>query len=383
MAIYEHVTEFMGLPVEDWDPDKGLVAPAGTMVRIAVDYDDEEDWTKKSPPSSKTRNPGNSPALAVGMWSGNAGEAPDAVVEALVAARDNLPDLRAIFFGDVTMEECEISWINQTDLSPLLEGFPRLENWRIRGGQGCRSVAPRHDALRTLIFQTGGLPAEVVHSVGAADLPALERLELWLGSDNHGGDHDGRRWLAPRFLRGDRFPRLRYLGLKDSEFSDDIAAAMALARVLGPAGGAGPVHGHARRRGGGGAVEQPGRADAEETRHPPPLLLGRGGRAAPGAGDRGRRQRPAGRGPAGRPVHRGQRVARIVVQASSLARRSGPAGMVAFPAAAMASGELREGEAPAEPGSPEPGSRAAKRGSPGGSPGSPSRSRATADRQMR
>ena len=35
------------------------------------------------------------------------------IVAALVAARDRLPALRALFLGDVTRDQCEVSWLNQ------------------------------------------------------------------------------------------------------------------------------------------------------------------------------------------------------------------------------------------------------------------------------
>jgi hypothetical protein len=45
-----------------------------------------------------------------------------------------LTNLRAIFLGDITYEENEISWIEQSDVSPLLRAYPALEVSRVRGG---------------------------------------------------------------------------------------------------------------------------------------------------------------------------------------------------------------------------------------------------------
>jgi hypothetical protein len=90
--------------------------------------------------------------------------------------------------------------------------------------------SPKHAALRELTVQTGGLPPEVVHEIANADFPNLEHLELWLGEPNYGGDvavDD----LAP-LLKGDKFPRLRYLGLKNSVIQDDVAGVVANAPVL-------------------------------------------------------------------------------------------------------------------------------------------------------
>ena len=57
-------------------------------------------------------------------------------MEALINARGRLTGLRGLFLGDIPYEDCEISWINQTDLTPLFAAFPRLEHFRSRGGEG-------------------------------------------------------------------------------------------------------------------------------------------------------------------------------------------------------------------------------------------------------
>jgi hypothetical protein len=66
--------------------------------------------------------------------------------------------------------------------------------------------------------------------VARAELPTLEHLELWLGTSSYGGNAEVED-LAPIF-DGSRFPRLRYLGLRDSEIADEIATAVAQAPIL-------------------------------------------------------------------------------------------------------------------------------------------------------
>jgi hypothetical protein len=152
------------------------------------------------------------------------------VVEALVAARDRLPNLRAVFFGDVIGEECEISWIHQSDVSPLFAAYPQLEHFCVRGADGLSLGSLKHGRLKSLIIQSGGLGANVVREVAAAELPELEHLELWLGEENYGGDATVAD-LAP-ILEGKLFPKLKYLGLRDSEKADEIARAVATAPVI-------------------------------------------------------------------------------------------------------------------------------------------------------
>ena len=233
MPIYENLTEFAGRSVEDWNPEVGINDPKGKAYRLAVTYDEADQGASlvdklaqflDDPKAAQVE------ALVIGAWedvAGGEGSAP--VVEALAAARDRLSALKHLFFGDITVEESEISWITQSDLSPLLEAYPGLEHLTVRGGQSLSLDTPRHDHLRQLILQAGGLPREVIHEVAAADLPALEHLELWLGEPNYGGDATVEDLAT--LLKGDRFPRLRYLGLKNSTIQDEVAAVAALAPV--------------------------------------------------------------------------------------------------------------------------------------------------------
>ncbi len=81
-----------------------------------------------------------------------------------------------------------------------------------------------------LRVESGGLSGAFVRAVAACDFPALERLDLWLGVEEYGGDSTVAD-LAP-ILTGDRLPALKRLGLQDSEHQDEIAAAVASAPIV-------------------------------------------------------------------------------------------------------------------------------------------------------
>ncbi|MGC4808230.1 STM4015 family protein [Micromonospora sp. DT233] len=167
-------------------------------------------------------------ALVIGSW-GYAGTN-YAPIAQLCAAAPRLPNLTALFLGDIGSEECEISWMKVGDVSPLLAAYPALEELRVRGGEVFRFSPVRHERLRRLEVQSGGLSAEFVRAVLDSELPALEELELWLGNDGYGGDSTVAD-LAP-LLAGERFPALRRLGLRNAEIADDIAEALATAPVV-------------------------------------------------------------------------------------------------------------------------------------------------------
>lgn len=209
--------------------------PLPVIYRISLSYDEEEG--QKSLPDKLAvflDDPAAEGAqgLVIGHWGGvdSVDETSGPIVEALVAARDKLPNLKHLFLGDIISEENEISWIQQSDLSPLLSAFPDLEELRIRGSNNLSLGTLKHKSLKTLAIETGGLPVSVLREVCAAKLPALEHLELWLGEEQYGWD--GTVADLESLLSGKLFPKLRYLGLRDSIIANDVAAAAAKAPVL-------------------------------------------------------------------------------------------------------------------------------------------------------
>ncbi|MFD0592634.1 hypothetical protein ACFQZ4_08750 [Catellatospora coxensis] len=112
----------------------------------------------------------------------------------------------------------------------LLEALPKLEVLTVRGATGLGLKPVRHSGLREFTIESGGLPADVVRAVAECDLPALTHLELWLGTDNYGGDADVDD-LAP-ILAGSRLPALTSLALRDAEIADLVAVALAGAPVV-------------------------------------------------------------------------------------------------------------------------------------------------------
>ena len=232
MAISDYTEEYAGKPVADWKPE-GFDAQK-TLPRIGLSYDDYEKkqtWADAFAVFLNHPDAAQATGLVVGAWdfeSSNDRIAP--VVQAIASAKDKLPNLTALFLGDITYEESEISWINQGDITPLLEAYPQLEHFTVRGGEGLKLRPIRHDNLQSFTIQSGGLDAEVVQAVCKCEFPALEHLELWLGTDNYGGTTRVDD-LQP-ILSGKAFSGLRYLGFRDSDIADEVAQAVANAPIL-------------------------------------------------------------------------------------------------------------------------------------------------------
>jgi hypothetical protein len=127
------------------------------------------------------------------------------------------------------VEESEISWIEQSDMSPLWTAYPDLKTFRVRGGNGLSLGQMRLLKLKRLVIETGGMPREVIDEVCRAELPALEHLELWLGDSGYGWTGSVSQFQP--ILDGTLFPELKYLGLRNSEESDAIAESVAASKL--------------------------------------------------------------------------------------------------------------------------------------------------------
>ncbi|MGK5675752.1 STM4015 family protein [Micromonospora sp. URMC 106] len=235
MTFVSHARDFAGRPVVDV-PAEGPLPSVDAPVSWRFDvwhYDGTDDeglseefreafdqFVAQAGPSVES--------LVVGSW-GYAAFHPAPIAQ-LCAAAPRLPALRALFLGDITSEECEVSWMKVGDVSPLLEAYPALEVLRVRGGEDFGFSPVRHARLRELVVESGGLSRAFVAAVLDSDLPALTDLELWLGTPDYGGDADVAE-LAP-LLAGERFPALRRLGLRNAEIADDLAEALSAAPVV-------------------------------------------------------------------------------------------------------------------------------------------------------
>ncbi|WP_432148637.1 STM4015 family protein [Streptomyces sp. bgisy029] len=228
----QHPDRFHGLPVHT--PAVSVPLPAADAVawRLECDYDEQTDFAVLWQQFLDTVDTSRVRALLIGPWWREEYTPFEPVRDLIVADADRFPALRGLFLADVVGEECEVSWLRMCDITPALEAFPLLEEFTVRGcgqeGLGMRPV--RHAALQSLRFESGGLPGDLVRAVAASELPALERLDLWFGSSWYGADatvDDVRPVLS-----GATFPRLRHLGLQNSELQDEIAAAVASAPVV-------------------------------------------------------------------------------------------------------------------------------------------------------
>ena len=156
------------------------------------------------------------------------------------------PTVRKLHFGDydyagpssdTATGTTEISWYSIGDLSKLWKAVPKLETLITQCGseestmnsEGMKLGKLDLPHLKHAEFRTGGLEKPNAKSIAAGNFPSIEHLEIWYGDPNYGGDCSAKH-VQPLLDRTD-LPKLRYLGLKNAVFTDDLVEPLAKSRL--------------------------------------------------------------------------------------------------------------------------------------------------------
>jgi Ran GTPase-activating protein (RanGAP) involved in mRNA processing and transport len=143
-----------------------------------------------------------------------------------VIAKSQPPTIRKITFGD---NVDQISWHHTGNLAKMWKAVPNLKTLEIESGNFSvgKMVAPN---LEHAVFITGGLDKATGKGIATAEMPKIKHLEIYYGQDNYGGNCTIKE-VKPLLDRTD-LPKLEYLGLKNSEFMNEIAKAIPTAKIL-------------------------------------------------------------------------------------------------------------------------------------------------------
>jgi uncharacterized protein (TIGR02996 family) len=165
--------------------------------------------------------------LVLGLTSTDGDADYEGCIRALIS-HGPLPSLRSMIIGDFDRDQSEISWVQVGNVGPLWPLLPNLERLTLKGA-GIRLGNPKSTTLRTLVIHSGGLPQAAGQSLGRAELPALEHLEVWFGTTDYGGSCSAAE--ARGILQNKSLARLRSLALANADFADEIAAEVAQAQL--------------------------------------------------------------------------------------------------------------------------------------------------------
>lgn len=158
--------------------------------------------------------------LVIGSWGDAYETSADKILEDIIANKEKFSHVTKLFVGDMDYEECEVSWIIQGNYEALFAAMPQLESLTIKGSTDLQLGQVVHPNLKSLTIICGGLPRDVIASIRDAKLPALENLVLYLGIEDYGFDGSVKDVAA--LLEQSDFPKLRSLGICDSEIQDEV-----------------------------------------------------------------------------------------------------------------------------------------------------------------
>lgn len=187
--------------------------------RFGLSYDDYENDVQLIDKIKKDKKLGTYKQLTIGCWNYEEGDCSE-LVAWMIENKACFQQLEGLFWGDIDSEEQEISWIEQTDLGPLLDIMPNLKELKIKGTNNLRLGIKARPNLTSLEIISGGMPDEVVDDIVQSDFPNLEKLVLYVGVNDYGFDDD-LEIFRPLFSKA-KFPKLKHLGLVNAEEQNSV-----------------------------------------------------------------------------------------------------------------------------------------------------------------
>ncbi len=168
--------------------------------------------------------------VIIGCWGESWDNDVQPIIDGIIENKDKFSHIKSLFVGDMDFEECEVSWIEQGNYEGLWAALPQLEKLTIKGSTNLSLGKIEHENLKSLEIICGGLPKEVLASIRDAKLPNLEKLALYIGVEDYGFDGDISD--IKEMLDKSDFPKLKALGIKDSEIQDEVAEVVMACKYI-------------------------------------------------------------------------------------------------------------------------------------------------------
>ena len=228
--MYNSSKQFNNKPVVDLSEETTPQDLSAISPMIGIDdYDSDAAFPQLFDTFLKTQDTTPLDSLVIGNWSpdfdlSETSQLTEAM-QTIIDNKDKYPALKALFVGNIEQEQSEISWIEVVDYAPYLnKDFQNIEYFRARGEGSFLQTAIQSVQLKKLAFETGGLSNNTIINITKSQLPNLEHLELWIGSEYYGSvTIDDIKSL----LNTDKLPKLKYLGLRNCEIIDDVIPLLA------------------------------------------------------------------------------------------------------------------------------------------------------------
>ncbi|WP_053957197.1 STM4015 family protein [Inediibacterium massiliense] len=193
---------------EDGDKD------ASTLIEEILEDEDLEDIKE----------------LIIGCWGEVYDESAQQVIDGIVENKEKFQHIESLFVGDMSYEECEVSWIIQGNYNSLLKALPNLKKLTIKGSSELQLGELSHENLEDLEIICGGLPQNVLKEIATCHLPNIKKLNLYLGVENYGFDGDIKD--IQEIVKNPYLQKLEYLGLGNSEIQDQVVEAVLNSSII-------------------------------------------------------------------------------------------------------------------------------------------------------
>jgi hypothetical protein len=112
-------------------------------------------------------------------------------IKLLSQNKDKLQNVTRLMIGDIPFNtkpsdtvKTKLSWIELCDVTDLVSALPNLQHLKIRGSSGLVIAPITHNELISLTIECVGMPSKVLQGICKSNFPNLQRLELWLGSQD-------------------------------------------------------------------------------------------------------------------------------------------------------------------------------------------------------
>lgn len=230
--IDDAIDNFYNKEIEQYNSKEGI-QDSNKAIRLAVDYETAKTGVTMISVLEKLIMDSKATgieALILGVWEEAWEISAQPFIDFIAENSKILRNLKALFIGEMSAEENEISWIIQGNYQSIWKAYPNLELLQIRGGTSLNLGKIKHHNLKTLIIESGGLGKAVLNELAKGDLPELSHLELWLGSDEYGWD--GTLDDVTPLLSKKKYPKLTHCAIMNSQIQGEIATAVFTSDLL-------------------------------------------------------------------------------------------------------------------------------------------------------
>lgn len=159
--------------------------------------------------------------LRIGNWGAPFVEDCQDILDGIVAQAERFAHITELVIGDMDPEECCCSKIRQANYKKLWAAMPQLKELTIKGSLDLSLGRICHGQLEALTIISSGLDTTVIEEIEEAQLPALKKLVLQIGTETYGFDGDAD--VIKELLENSEFTQLESLGITGSEIQDEVA----------------------------------------------------------------------------------------------------------------------------------------------------------------